>query len=151
MAAGVTLRAPALAAFMEFLEDTTSGLPGDPARTGRPLLLDGLVSVAGASLELARTLARLAPFGQGNPEPVWAIEAARIVERRPLKNGHLGLTLTDAGGGRLRAVAFRCAETALGRLLLEADGPIRIAGRLKAETWQGSDRVALHLEDAAPA
>ena len=54
------------------------------------------------------------------------------------------------GGSRLKGVAFRAADTALGRTLLEtAGGPLHVAGHLKADRWQGRDAVELVIEDAA--
>ena len=56
------------------------------------------------------------------------------------------------GGGTLDGIAFRCVGTPLGQLLLSAhDRLVHVAGRLKADTWQGRTRVKFHLEDAAPA
>ena len=49
-----------------------------------------------------------------------------------LRGGHVRVTLTDGSGGRLKAVAWRCEGTELGRrLLVEGGGAIHVAGRLK--------------------
>jgi single-stranded-DNA-specific exonuclease len=62
------------------------------------------------------------------------------------------LRLAGGDGARLDAIAFRSANTDLGRALLSARGKrIHAAGRLRADEWNGRARVQLHLEDAAPA
>ena len=57
-------------------------------------------------------------------------------------------TLIDEAGMRLKAVAWRCADTALGRRLLEG-GNLNVAGKLKADDWMGREGVQLEIEDAA--
>jgi len=58
--------------------------------------------------------------------------------------------LAGEAGGRLRGVAFRCADGALGGLLLGAAGrPVHLAGHLRHEVWQGEARASLHVVDAA--
>jgi single-stranded-DNA-specific exonuclease len=46
-------------------------------------------------------------------------------------------------------VAWRSAETELGRRLLARDGALHLAGRLKPDDWQGREGVELEIEDAA--
>lgn len=42
-------------------------------------------------------LPRLAPFGQGNPEPILVTRQVRVKTLRPVGNGHLRLTLENKG------------------------------------------------------
>ena len=55
-------------------------------------------------------------------------------------------------GGRLDAIAFRAADTPLGKGLLKArGGRIHVAGVLRTDDWNGRTRVQIQVEDAAPA
>ena len=74
MAAGVTLRKDALAAFRAFLEDALAA-PVEVARRERALLIDGAVSAGAVNLELCDLLSRAGPYGAGNPEPLLALPA----------------------------------------------------------------------------
>jgi len=57
---------------------------------------------------------------------------------------------TQSGGERLTAMAFRCADTDLGRALLGTGGvAIHVAGYLEINTWRGSRTARLVIEDAA--
>ena len=150
MAAGFTVAADRLAELTRFLCDRVAAEAGTGGLI--PVLrLDGTVSVGGASLDLIRALERLQPFGQGNAEPRFAIPEARVVQARIVGEDHVQIQVADAMGGRLKGIAFRCADTPMGQALLRAQGdrPIHLAGRLRLDTWQGVEKVQLMVDDAA--
>ena len=90
------------------------------------------------------------PFGSGNPEPRFAIAAARIVKADVVGAGHVRLMLAGAGGKRLKAIAFRAADEEMGHALLSSQGAaFHLAGALRADTWQGTTSVQLVIDDAA--
>jgi single-stranded-DNA-specific exonuclease len=156
MAAGFTVAGALLPALRNFLAERIAAEIG--TRPLQPeLSLDGAVAPsAAASPEFVATLQRLAPFGAGNAEPRFAIPAVRIVRADPVgaEGSHVRCLLTDMGGGkvRLKAIAFRCADTPLGPALLNSGGAaLHVAGTLRADNWQGAQGVQLCLDDAAPA
>ncbi len=151
MAAGFTLDAGKRAAFESFLAERLGPLVPPGGRVA-PVEVDAGVSVAGANSGLLEALVRLAPFGRGNPEPVLAIPAARVRYARIVGKDHVRADLTDAGGGRLAAIAFRSANTPLGRALLETSGQaLHVAGALQADDWRGEGAVQFVISDAAAA
>ena len=151
MAAGFTLDAGKRAAFEAFLAERLGPLAPAEARIP-PLEIDAGLSVAGASGGLLEHLAAVEPFGRGNPEPVFALPAVRVRHARIVGRNHVRADLAGAGGGRLAAIAFRAAETPLGRALLETEGrALHVAGTLRADDWRGAGAVQLVISDAAPA
>jgi single-stranded-DNA-specific exonuclease len=66
-----------------------------------------------------------------------------------MRGGHLRCTLVDAAGGKLRAVAWRAADSEVGRRLLAGGGAVHVVGRLRADDWKGEGGVQLEIEDAA--
>jgi single-stranded-DNA-specific exonuclease len=53
---------------------------------------------------------------------------------------------------RLRGIAFRAAETPLGKFLLETRGAaVHIAGHIRRDDWRGGAAVQVTIDDAAPA
>src|ERR1700690_500333 len=74
MAAGITLKKDALAAFRAYLEDALSASVA-AARRESGLAIDGAVSAGGVNLALVEMLARAGPYGAGNPEPMLALPA----------------------------------------------------------------------------
>ena len=151
MAAGLTVAAEKLPALEAFLAERIAGVPG----LGRPappdLALDGALQVNGLSFELAERLAQIAPFGRGNPEPRFMLRHARSAQVRQVGGAHVDCCLYDpAGGGRVRAIAFRAFDQPLGRALLQAAGaPLHLAGSIKLDWWGGQPRVTFRIEDAA--
>ena len=151
MAAGFSLRHEQSDPFREFLAAEFAKRP-DLSALAASLVADAIVSPAGATAALAGDIARAGPFGAGNPEPVLALPDVKVVFADTVGKDHVRLRLAGSDGARLDAIAFRIAETELGRALLGARGArIHAAGRLRAEDWNGQVRVQLHLEDAAPA
>jgi single-stranded-DNA-specific exonuclease len=78
MAAGVTLRKDALAAFRAYLEEAL-GPAVHEVRRDQALLIDGALTARGATVELVAALERAGPFGAGNPAPVLALPAHSLV------------------------------------------------------------------------
>lgn len=146
MAAGFTIAEDKIAEFAAYLDRhaDSAGPPEDPE-----LLIDGRLSCSGATTGLADLVERLGPFGSGNPEPRFALYGVRTVRPDIVGTGHVRCLLADAAGGRVRAIAFRAAETALGKALLQPGSPpIAVAGRLKLDRWNGETRIQFQIEDA---
>ncbi len=146
MAAGFSLAVLKLDAFREFLHARDITAPLDAAIE---LSLDVAISPAGATPELVEHIARIGPFGAGNPEPFVLVPDTRVVFADVVGKDHVRLRLAGGDGTRLDAIAFRAAGQPLGEGLLASRGrQIHAAGRLKIDEWNGRVRVQLHLEDA---
>jgi single-stranded-DNA-specific exonuclease len=149
MAAGFGLTPAQVEPFRTFLAEAF--LKGGPLAAA-PLTIDATVSPSGATIDLAHDLEQAGPYGAGNAEPLIIVPDVRVAFADVVGRGHVRLRLTGGDGARLDAIAFRVADTPLGEALLKARGAkIHVAGRLRAEEWNGQARVQLHLDDAAPA
>jgi len=153
MAAGFSLPEAAMAAFHDFLNTRLAAATALPAAA--ELAVEGTLAVAGASADLAGQVARLAPFGVGNEEPVFVIANVRVV--RADRVGRESATVRafvegEGGGPRLKAVLFRGRDSALADQLLSRDQrPLHLAGHLRAETWNGSTGAGFIVIDIAAA
>ncbi|CAA7612921.1 single-stranded-DNA-specific exonuclease RecJ [Magnetospirillum sp. UT-4] len=150
MAAGFTVARDRLPDFRAFVAERLSAqIAGELV----PVLeLDGALDVAGCTPALVETLKQVGPFGAANPEPRFAVVAARIVKADVVGSGHVRLILAGSGGQRCKAIAFRSADSELGHFLLRAQGSaVHLAGTLRVDTWQGNTNVQLVVDDAAPA
>ena len=148
MAAGLTVRPSGIPELRAFLCEQLAAEMIDAAAADA-VEIDALVSPGGATRGLWADFQRLAPFGPGNPEPVFAIADARVERPMMLKGGHVRCTLTDASGGRLKAVAWRAGETELGDRIMAGGAGLHVVGRLKPDDWQGRESIELEIEDAA--
>lgn len=149
MAAGLTVEEHAIEALTEFLNQRVAE---DQVHTGfdASLGVDGALSLGAADLEFLDVLAQLEPFGNGNPEPRFVFPRVRIANADIVGESHVRCRLTDEGGGRLGAIAFRSVETELGQALLNARGGVlHLAGALRKNEWRDRTDIQLVIADAA--
>lgn len=149
MAAGLSVASQgieALAAFLDrHLADQVAALPPVPE-----LAIDGALAPAAATAELARKMAAAGPFGRGNAEPRFAVMDARIVHAEATAGGHVRCIAAGGEGARLKAIAFRAEGESTGDALLARDGRgLHLAGHLRLNRWQGSERLQFVVEDVA--
>ncbi len=111
--------------------------------------IDALLSLRAASRSLFNRFDLLAPFGQGNPEPLLAFAGVRVSYASLLKGGHVRCELSDETGHKLKAMLWRGEGTPLGDALLRPSGLVHVAGRLKADDYMGRSSVQFEIEDIA--
>jgi single-stranded-DNA-specific exonuclease len=148
MAAGLSVRPDTIPELREFLCQRLAG-ETEAATAADGLEVDAVVTTAGCDRGLWQDFQQLAPFGAGNPEPLFAIADVRIERPMALRGGHVRCTLVDRTGGKLKAVAWRVEDSEMGRRLLQEGGGIHVAGRLKPDDWQGREGVQFEIEDVA--
>lgn len=149
MAAGVTLDGDAIAAFEAHLAFNL-GAAVEKARAADALLIDGTLSAGGATAETVRLLQRAGPFGQGAPEPLFALARHRIVDAGIVGTGHVRARLRSRDGQAVGAICFRAAERPLGRAILGSVGrEVHAVGTLSRDQWRGADRAQLRIVDLA--
>ena len=95
---------------------------------------------------LYRDLARLAPCGTGNPDPLVAVLGLTVQRVRAANGGHTQLVL---GRGRdvLDGIAFGRADLATS--LAEGDR-VDVVARLASRTFGGLETLQLEVRDVAP-
>lgn len=149
MAAGLTVEAGKIDAAMERLSDLIARQGVDHGGP-RDLRIDATLMPRAATRDLIANLERAGPFGQGASAPRFAFPDLRVAHARPVGDGHLKVTFTGGGPGRLDAIAFRATSTGIADAVARAAGaPMHIAGRLELNRWQGREDVQLKLEDVA--
>lgn len=115
----------------------------------RAKLLDGWITVSGATQALYDALKQLEPYGLGFPKPKLALRDARIAHRTVLKDKHMKLVLADdANTSRLDAIAFNVNDTKLGEMLASAK-TLHLYGELNENHWQGYKSLQFIVDDAA--
>lgn len=136
-AAGCSLRADAVGAFRQAF-NTVARERLDEERLQPALHIDARLELRDADRGLLGFLAHFAPFGIGNPAPVFAVHGVRLaVPPRVVGGGHLKLTLSD-GAARLDAIGFGMGD----RLEECASGALDVAFKLEENRWRdGSGRM----------
>jgi single-stranded-DNA-specific exonuclease len=148
MAAGFTVEQTHMARFLDFMNQHVAA----QTKAGQSFVthpLDGILSVAAATTEFAEMLEGLAPYGAGNDEPRFAVVDAQVSKADIVGSGHVRCFLSGRGGARLKAIAFRSADSDLGVGLLNAKGrTVHLTGQIRLETWQGRTSAQLLIDDA---
>jgi single-stranded-DNA-specific exonuclease len=146
-AAGLTLKAENIPAFRRDFERLVS-------QTTRPedfvpeLLIDKTISASDVSAELADELEALAPFGAGNPEPLFMISDMDLLSARKVGTQHLHMKLRPGNppegiqNGPLDAILFK-----LGRVVPQPGDPYRFACHVRWNRWKDKKRIQLVIRD----
>ena len=149
MAAGLTVEREKLGALRAFLDEHLSQSV-QKVQGVQTLKIDGALTAGSATLKLIEMLEHAGPYGAGHPSPVFAFPAHRVQFAKIVGKDHVSVTLASGDGAKLRAIAFRAADTPVGKSLLNMRGhPIHVAGTLGVNTWQGTKNVQLRIMDVA--
>jgi len=153
-AAGVTLDTGRISDFAEALEaEGREAL--DPAQLSARLRIDAELHPREVRMELASQLRRLAPFGAGNPEPVFfcrelaAHEVRLLPDKKGTGPGHLKLRLGEAGPrvSEEESIALEAIGFNLGGTVLAVGTRLDAAFQLTVDSWNGSERLQLKVKD----
>ena len=107
------------------------------------LRIDGDLTFRGITGGVASGVASLAPFGAGNPRPVFAARGVEIVDGpRKLKERHLKMALKQ-DGRIFRAIAWRAAERH--DYLTEHKAALDVAFSLEQNQYNGETYTELTL------
>ncbi|MGH6799892.1 MAG: single-stranded-DNA-specific exonuclease RecJ [Methylocella sp.] len=149
MAAGIVVARERLREFACFLEENLAA-PVANARAREALLIDAALTAAGANANLLAGLARGGPYGAGNPEPVFALPAHRLIDVANVGNGHVRLRAAAGDGAKIDGIAFRAASEPIGQALHAARGGlVHLAGTLANNGFGVKDQVQMRLLDMA--
>ena len=136
--------------------DVNELLAEDPMLFEKKLDVDAVITPADVTVDLAKALDVLAPFGEGNPEPLLRMRNVRIrsVSYMGADMTHARFSacapVSESGGpsGRYtyaECVLFRKAQDM--KPLLESADPVEITGSINLQTWKGQERVQFIIED----
>lgn len=150
MAAGFSLPIDGVPALHGFLNERLVAASLMPAAAA--LAIEGVMTPRGATVQVAEHLSRLAPFGQGNDEPLLVMSHARVskADRIGKDGGTIRAIIEGEGGGRLKTLLFRAKTGPLAEALMDTGRrPLHLAGYLRAEEWNGTVSASFILQDAA--
>ncbi len=99
------------------------------------------------TMELARGLEKLQPYGQGNPKPVFRMTGVEVTKLRFMGESaeHAGFTAVSENGGRADCIFFRKAQEKAE--LLYSGGPVDITGTINIKEWNGRESVQFVVEE----
>ena len=147
-AAGLTIEAARIRELRAAVNEVADETLGPDDLMPR-LRIDGDLAFRAITDGVAAGVAMLAPFGAGNPRPVFAARQVEIIDGpRRLKERHLKMALKQ-DGRIFRAVAWRAAERH--DYLAEHRAALDVAFSLEQNQYNGETFVELTLADAREA
>jgi single-stranded-DNA-specific exonuclease len=147
-AAGLTMEASRVREFRSVVNDRADLILG-PEQLMPRLRIDSDLGFRGITSQVAAGVASLAPFGAGNPRPVFAARRVEVIDGpRKLKERHLKMALRQ-DGRVFRAVAWRSAEKH--DQISESRSSIDVAFSLEQNQYNGETYVELTVADIRPA
>lgn len=145
-ACGFTIKRENIDALREKLNAHARAVLSDEVLTPE-IKIDAAVSSASLNLDLVEQLKKLEPFGIGNPKPVFVTKNLILTDEPfVMKEKHLKLKFRDEQGKLFEAVWWDGAEKSRGQTLRRASS-IELAYTPEANTWNGSTRLQLKVED----
>jgi single-stranded-DNA-specific exonuclease len=112
----------------------------------RTLSIDSPVTFDDLTFDLLRDIERMAPFGQGNPEPRFGAKGLEVLSLRLVKdNKHLKLRLRQENNLQFDAIAFNKGESLGSRL--RTGTQIAAVFTPRINTWNGMTNIQLEIRD----
>lgn len=150
-AAGLTVEWSKVEALKEFLSEKLTGELAASAGEARALSIDAAGSIGALDLDLIDALDRIGPYGQGHPEPMFALPNVRFSFAKLVKEEHVRFTLEDSRGARVSGIAFRAMKNPMGEAMMKKDATYHAAVRLKRNEWNGNVKAEVEIVDLAEA
>jgi single-stranded-DNA-specific exonuclease len=113
------------------------------------LRIDGCLGFRDINAEFAGEMAMLAPFGTGNPRPLFEARGVEVVDGpRRLKERHLKMAFKQ-NGRVFRAIAWRAVERE--QFIMENRASLDLAFSLEHNKYQGNEYLELSVSDVRTA
>jgi len=143
-AAGLTIESARIRELRARVNDYADGcLEPDDLRPR--LWIDGALAFRSINEQVASELTMLAPFGAGNPCPIFRASRVEIVDGpRRIKERHLKMAFRQ-DGRVLRGIAWRASEREM--FVTEHRAAIDLAFSLEQDEWNGERYLQLSIAD----
>ena len=107
-----------------------------------------ILDISGLNVSEVDSLQTLAPFGRDNPEPVFLIRAAKIVDIVPLSDGGHTKLVVSKNNTTLTAVYFGMRSDTF---FAKVGDYIDITANLNINVWQNKSTVQARIKEVLPA
>ena len=144
-AAGLSIAADQIPRLRERLSAAVLGQLGAGGFV-RTITIDSPVAFDELSFDLMRDIERMAPFGQGNPEPRFGAKGLEVLSLRPVGNNkHLKLRIRQQNGQCFDAISYN-KGTSIGSWL-RCGARVAAVFTPRINTWNGMRNIELDIKD----
>lgn len=147
MAAGFSLTEEQIPLFYEFAGEYVAKSLDN--QTPHPILnIDLSINLSAANDNLCKELELLKPYGTGNAEPLLLIRNVYFEKAYIIGSGHVKCELTNLANVRLPAIAFKIADTEIGKEILSRHHDCYdVVGNLRFNRWNNSTTLQFIISD----
>jgi single-stranded-DNA-specific exonuclease len=141
-AAGLTIRADRIDALAERFEATTISMTTDASFVPE-LRVDARLELDTVCPQTLEDIAKLEPYGQGNPRPLFLAEQLEVTSSRIVGERHLKIGVRQRGGRKIfDAIAF-----GRGEVLPTPGTMIDLVFTPEVSIWDGFERLQMMVRD----
>lgn len=111
--------------------------------------IDAMLSLDAVNWSTWKIVEQFAPFGMGNPKPIFLFEGVRIADVRRFgkERAHLELSFENSRGGRVLAILFFATDPAYS--LLAPDDKVELVATFDLNTFRGKRELRLRIVNVA--
>ena len=147
MAAGFSLTEEQIPAFKQFAGEYVAKSLNN-TKPHPVVNIDFAINLTAANKTLCEDLERLKPFGTGNPEPTILIRNVFFQKAFVIGSGHIRCDLTSLTKERLSAIAFKIADTEIGKEILnQYNNSYDVVGNLRFNHWNNNTTLQFIITD----
>ncbi|MGI4775619.1 MAG: single-stranded-DNA-specific exonuclease RecJ [Janthinobacterium lividum] len=150
MAAGFTTTQDKLIELRQFLNEVFGRKANDIRNNIENYSAD--LTTSSLNLDLMAEIARLEPFGIGNPSPVFKFSNLFVLKADIVGEKHVRCLLMperDAYGTKaVASIAFNAVDTEIGKTLMsKSPNSMSVIASLKINSWQRSEKIQIQIID----
>ncbi len=105
------------------------------------------VSLRSINLDFFNCINKLAPFGFGNPNPLFLIENLKIIKTMIINNKYINCVLKSLDGKSINSISFNFLESKISETLLNYKKEIKIIGQINQNLWNNKKNLQINIVD----
>lgn len=146
-AAGVTIRESRIEEFRARFLGVVAEWSHDGAKIPT-LNVDAEVRLDEVNRQLIQEIGSLHPFGEGNPEPTFAVTRLEVLDERIVGDKHLKMTVRQGTSLPFDSIGF--GMKSLLERGIPSRAPVDLAFTPELNHWNGRERIQLRIRDVRP-
>jgi len=149
LSGGFSLAFDAVHTFADVVNTTYEAMRGERAVDER--IIDAILSIDDVHNETYTHIARLAPFGMGNPKPLFIFQDVVLDDVIVFGKGkdHLKLVTHDILGRTVEAIAFFATPDSFGDMTLVSGMRVNIVASIEESWFRNRRDLRLRVEDVS--
>ena len=112
------------------------------------LYLDSIIAPSAINENFYNDIEILEPFGSGNNEPKFLVEALKVIKSDIVGDNHIKSILSGKDGTTFKSIAWNAVNSPLEKILNKANKRLfNAVGKMKLNEWHGQKSIEFIIED----